>query len=263
MSYGVWRRDVIQNPGALIFAQTTLRHFSPKQRLCLCIRSSNRARRNPQDVVFHFCGEARELGFNALLEFGNRGSAILAVQAARIVHQDDVPLHGVSEDCLQLRRKPLVVTLRSGPATVACVHPKERWLMERLQQLRQHPLAVALQDLNVRMAGKPPDCPLCETGVALHGINPVKAIFHRGNHFPVIGSCFDENSQAVPFAIFTHRPLFKQMRRADGLPPEFPVEEVRIVAERFICAIERRAPEQSPESFQAASQERWLHGSAE
>ncbi len=157
------------------------------------------------------------MGFNALLEFFDRGSAILAVQAACIVHQDNVPLHGVPEDGLQLRGKSLVVTLRSGPAIVACVQPKERRLMEQFQQFRQHPLAVALQDLNVRMAGKPPDCPLCETGVALNGINPVKPIFHRGNHFSVVGSRFDENSQAVSFAIFPNRPLFKQMRRADGL----------------------------------------------
>src|SRR5260370_4847801 len=100
-------------------------------------------------------------------------------------------------------------------------------------------------------------------GVAFYGINPLNPIFHRENHFPVVGSRFDENSRAVSFAIFTNRPLFQQMRRADGLSPEFPVQEVRIVAERFICAIERGAPEQLPESFQAASQEQWLHGSAE
>src|SRR2546425_13217133 len=98
-------------------ATTEIYTLSLHDALPLSIRNRGRARGNPQDVVLYIHDVIRKLRFYAPLDLLDGRGAILAVQAARIVHQDNVPLHGVSEDGLQLRGKSLVVTLRSGPAT--------------------------------------------------------------------------------------------------------------------------------------------------
>ena len=59
-------------------------------------------RRNPQNVVLHLDLPAGERRFNVLLELRNRRRAVLAVEAARIVHEDHVAEALVAENGFQL-----------------------------------------------------------------------------------------------------------------------------------------------------------------
>ena len=53
---------------------------------------------NPQNVVLHFYAYSREFSFNPLLELRDGRRAVLAVEAARIVHQDHVLEAGIFQD---------------------------------------------------------------------------------------------------------------------------------------------------------------------
>src|ERR1700733_3603928 len=53
-------------------------------------------RRDAQDVILHFKAAAGEIGRDALLEFGNGGRAVEAVESASVVHENDVLLDGMT-----------------------------------------------------------------------------------------------------------------------------------------------------------------------
>src|SRR6266849_4554114 len=89
--------------------------------------------RDPQNVMLHLHHSSRELSFNALLELRDGGSAVLAVEAAGIVHQDDVVFDRMPQDGFKFAGQPLLVALQTGPAVVAGVEPEERWRAQSLQ----------------------------------------------------------------------------------------------------------------------------------
>src|SRR5436189_5692215 len=80
---------------------------------------------NPQNVVLHFHFAPGELCLDALLEFCHGGSAVLAVEAAGVVHQHYVLFHRMAQDGLQFGCEALLVTLETGPAVIAGVQPEE------------------------------------------------------------------------------------------------------------------------------------------
>src|SRR5215472_5012719 len=89
--------------------------------------------RYPQNIVLHFDPASGKLSFNAVFEFRDRRSSVLAVEAAGVVHENDMSRHAMFEDRLQFRGKALPVTLQAGPAVVAGVEPEERRAVQRFQ----------------------------------------------------------------------------------------------------------------------------------
>src|SRR6266853_2092379 len=108
----------------------------------------------PQNVILYLDLASRKLGFDALRELWNRGRAVLAVEAASVVHKDDVRVAGIAQDGLKFAGKALLIALEASPAVIAGVEPEERGLTQRLQQIRYHLLAIALVDMHVRRTGK-------------------------------------------------------------------------------------------------------------
>src|SRR5690242_19338185 len=73
-------------------------------------------RRDAQDVVLHLDLASRKRRFNVLIELRYGGRAILAVEAAGVIHEDYVTEAMVAEDGLKLGCEPLLVALETGPA---------------------------------------------------------------------------------------------------------------------------------------------------
>ena len=83
----------------------------------------------------------------------------------------------VAQDCLKLRGQALFVTLEAGPAEIAGVKPEERRLAQRLEQLRHGLLAVTLENMNVRPAGKFFCGALRQRRIEFNGVDFRKMVF--------------------------------------------------------------------------------------
>src|ERR1041385_7926447 len=133
---------------------------------------------NPQNVVLHFYAYSREFSFNLLFELRDGRRAVLAVEAARIVHQDHVLEAGICQDGFQFACEPLLVALEAGPSVIAGIQPEERRLFQGLQQFRHNLLAITFMNMHVRRAGKLFCGALRQSRIKLHGMDFRKTVFH-------------------------------------------------------------------------------------
>lgn len=90
--------------------------------------------RDSQNIVFNFHLPSRKLRFDTLLQFRHGRRAVLAVEAAGVVHEDDVALHAMPQDGIELAGEPLPVALQSGPAVISGVQPEQRGRSNGLEQ---------------------------------------------------------------------------------------------------------------------------------
>src|SRR6266853_42569 len=110
-------------------------------------------RRDPQDVILYLDFASRKLRLNPLLQLLHCGRAVLAVEAASVIHQDYVRVARIFQDGFKFAGEALLVALESGPAVVAGVQPEQRRFPQRPQQLGHYTLAVALENMYVRRSG--------------------------------------------------------------------------------------------------------------
>src|SRR5262249_15149510 len=130
---------------------------------------------------------------------------------------------------------------QAGPPVVSRVEPEKRRFLERLKQRWDFALAVAFQDVNVLPGGKLLLRARGELRNAFHRIDLRKAVLHGGYHLTVVRPGFDQDAQLVAISVLAHGALFHQMRRAHRFAAKLPVPEVRIVSQRLVGAVERRA----------------------
>src|SRR5260370_36988785 len=164
--------------------------------------------------MLHFDEAPRKPGLYALLELLDSGGSVLAVEAAGIVHQDNMSRDRMAEYGFQLGGQAVFVALQAGPAVISRIQPEQGRLPERAQKFRYHALAVAFPDMNMRPAREFFLLPLRQPRIKFHRMDLIEPVPHRRHHLTVVGAGFHQDPQTAALSVFPYHVLLPNVRRA-------------------------------------------------